>query len=61
LKQNEKGISKKFVQVLVDKHELDTDPWPQGGELLYRNGEPIGRTTSAAYGFTLGCQVCSFE
>uniref|UniRef100_A0A1I7XPI7 Pyruvate dehydrogenase phosphatase regulatory subunit, mitochondrial n=1 Tax=Heterorhabditis bacteriophora TaxID=37862 RepID=A0A1I7XPI7_HETBA len=57
-KQLERGISKRFVQLLVDKHDKDTDPWPQGGETLFRDGRPVGVTTSAAYGFTLGCQVC---
>ncbi|PAV87663.1 hypothetical protein WR25_15426 [Diploscapter pachys] len=56
--QIERGVHKKFVQLLIDKHDLDTDPWPQGGETLFRNGQPVGLTTSAAYGFTLGCQVC---
>jgi len=42
----------------VDRHDTATDPWPQGGEVLYRDGKPVGQTTSAAYGFTLGTQVC---
>lgn len=73
--QIERGVHKKFVQLLIDKHDLDTDPWPQGGETLFRwgeiqdacdwmgdfrNGQPVGLTTSAAYGFTLGCQVSFF-
>ncbi|CAI4231607.1 unnamed protein product [Auanema sp. JU1783] len=56
--QLERGVSKRFVQLLVDKHDKETDPWPQGGETLFRDGKPVGVTTSAAYGFTLGCQVC---
>jgi len=58
LSQMEKGVNKRFVQILIDKHDLETDPWPQGNEIIYRNGSPAGFTTSAAYGFTLGCQVC---
>ena len=58
LSQMEKGVNKRFVQVLIDKHDPETDPWPQGNEIIYRNGSPAGFTTSAAYGFTLGCQVC---
>ncbi|VDM96933.1 unnamed protein product [Thelazia callipaeda] len=58
LKQKKSGIHKRYVQLLVDNHDLDHDPWPQGGELIYRYGIPVGRTTSAAYGYTLGCQVC---
>lgn len=58
-KQVERGVSRRFVQLLVDKHNMDFDPWPQGGELVFRNKKPVGLTTSAAYGFTLGCQVCT--
>ncbi|KAK6025479.1 glycine cleavage T-protein, partial [Ostertagia ostertagi] len=58
-KQLERGVSKRFVQLLVDNHDKDLDPWPQGGEILFRDGKPVGMTTSAAYGFTLGCQVCT--
>ncbi|EGT39698.1 hypothetical protein CAEBREN_31204 [Caenorhabditis brenneri] len=56
--QVERGVSKRFVQLLVDGHDKETDPWPQGGETILKNGRPVGLTTSAAYGFTLGCQVC---
>lgn len=57
LKQKKNGVHKKYIQLLVYNHNLAVDPWPQGGEVIYRDGEPAGRTTSAAYGFTLGCQV----
>uniref|UniRef100_A0A0R3RQV8 DAO domain-containing protein n=1 Tax=Elaeophora elaphi TaxID=1147741 RepID=A0A0R3RQV8_9BILA len=60
LEQKRSGIRKRFVQLLVGNHDLDHDPWPQGGELIYRFGEPVGRTTSAAYGYTLNCQVIFF-
>lgn len=56
--QVERGVSKRFVQLLVDGHDKETDPWPQGGETILKNGRAVGLTTSAAYGFTLGCQVC---
>lgn len=56
--QVERGVSKRFVQLLVDGHDKETDPWPQGGETILKDGRPVGLTTSAAYGFTLGCQVC---
>ena len=57
LKQMDTGVNKRFVQLLIDKHDSETDPWPQGNELIFRNGKSCGWTTSAAYGFTLGCQV----
>lgn len=55
--QVERGVSKRFVQLLVDGHDKETDPWPQGGETILKDGRAVGLTTSAAYGFTLGCQV----
>ena len=58
MKQMDTGVNKRFIQLLIDKHDPSSDPWPQGNELIYRNGVACGWTTSAAYGFTLGCQVC---
>lgn len=60
MQQLNRGVHKRYVQLLIDDHNLDVDPWPQGGELIYRYGIPSGRTTSAAYGYTLGCQVTFF-
>ena len=57
LKQMKEGVRRRFVQLLVDEHDMEKDTWPQGGEAIYRNGKHVGWTTSAAYGFTLGCQV----
>jgi hypothetical protein len=57
---------KKIIKICIQKgylfiknlsHCLDTDPWPQGNEPLFRNGKLVGWTTTAAYGFTLGCHV----
>ncbi|VBB29742.1 unnamed protein product [Acanthocheilonema viteae] len=45
LGQKLNGIHKRFVQLFVDNYDLDHDPWPQGGDLIYRYGEPVGRTT----------------
>uniref|UniRef100_A0A7E4ZTD6 DAO domain-containing protein n=1 Tax=Panagrellus redivivus TaxID=6233 RepID=A0A7E4ZTD6_PANRE len=56
--QTETGVNKRFVQLLIDKHDRERDPWPQGREIIFRDGIPCGWTTSATYGFTLGCQVC---
>uniref|UniRef100_A0AC34FMU9 Pyruvate dehydrogenase phosphatase regulatory subunit, mitochondrial n=1 Tax=Panagrolaimus sp. ES5 TaxID=591445 RepID=A0AC34FMU9_9BILA len=58
MKQMDSGVNKRFIQLLINKHDPNSDPWPQGNELIFRNGVPSGWTTSAAYGFTLGCQVC---
>uniref|UniRef100_A0A914I8S8 Uncharacterized protein n=1 Tax=Globodera rostochiensis TaxID=31243 RepID=A0A914I8S8_GLORO len=57
-RQLERGVSKRFVQLLVDEHDMDRDPWPHGDEPIFRDGALAGWTTTAAYGFTLGCQVC---
>lgn len=62
LKERDAGVKRRYVQLLVDSnaHDLNADPWPQGGEPIYRNKKFCGLTTSSAYGFTLGCQVRSF-
>ena len=60
-RQMERGVNKRFVQLLVDRHDLDNDPWPQGEEPIYRNNKLIGWTTTAAYGFTLGCHVIKLK
>lgn len=57
LKQLKNGILKRFVQILIDKHKMDSDPWPQGGEPLFCNNKLAGWTTSSAYAFTLGNHV----
>uniref|UniRef100_A0A1I7S0V8 Pyruvate dehydrogenase phosphatase regulatory subunit, mitochondrial n=1 Tax=Bursaphelenchus xylophilus TaxID=6326 RepID=A0A1I7S0V8_BURXY len=58
LRLNEEPVTKRFVQLLVDRHDMEIDPWPQGDEPIYKDGKLCGWTTSAAYGFTLGSQVC---
>ncbi|XP_013416036.1 pyruvate dehydrogenase phosphatase regulatory subunit, mitochondrial isoform X2 [Lingula anatina] len=58
LKQKEEGIKKRFVQLLVEDHDNHSDPWPWGGEPIYRNGKFAGMTTSAAYGFSLESHIC---
>ena len=58
VKQKESGIKKKLVQFLVEDHNVDLDPWPWGGEPIYRNGVYAGNVTSTAYGYTLERHVC---
>ncbi|UJR10014.1 hypothetical protein I4U23_014237 [Adineta vaga] len=58
LKQRTNGIHKRLVQFHLEDHNLDSDPWPWSEEPIYRNGEFCGFVTSAAYGFTIGKQVC---
>ena len=35
----------------------DPEPMLWGGELVLRDGEPVGQVTSAAYGATVGASV----
>ena len=58
VKQKEEGIRKKLVMFLLENHDVDSDPWPWGGEPIYRNGQYCGTTTSTAFGYTLNKQVC---
>ncbi|CAF4435085.1 unnamed protein product, partial [Adineta steineri] len=58
IKQKSEGIQKRFIQFLLEDHDIDRDPWPWSGEPIYRNGEFCGYVTSTAYGFTLGKQLC---
>ena len=46
-------LTKRIVQFTLD----DAEPMLWGGELILRNGEPIGELRSAAYGHTLGRAV----
>ena len=42
--QVEEGVKKLFVMLLLDpiEHSSDLDPWPWGGESIYRNDEFCG-------------------
>jgi dimethylglycine dehydrogenase len=51
VRQKAEGIPRAFVTVALDR-EADSDPW--GNEPLYKDGVMIGRTTSGAYGYTIG-------
>ena len=44
LMQVEQGVKKLFVMLLLDpiEHSSDLDPWPGGGESIYRNDEFCG-------------------
>ncbi|KAI6230088.1 hypothetical protein M3Y99_01099500 [Aphelenchoides fujianensis] len=58
LEQADQPPRKRYVQLLVDNFNFEDDPWPTGDEPIYRDSKVVGWTTSAAYGFTLGSQVC---
>ena len=57
LKQRDKGVKRKYIQLLLTDHDLEIDPWAWGGEPIYRNGKYCGMTTTTAYGFTFKKQV----
>jgi len=58
--QIDNGVKKMFVMLLLDPidHSADIDPWPWGGESIYRNGKYCGSVTTTSYGFSLAKQIC---
>ena len=58
--QLDNGVRKLFVMLLLDPvdHNTDLDPWPWGGEPIYRDDKFCGTVTTTSYGFSLGKQVC---
>ncbi|XP_043248408.1 pyruvate dehydrogenase phosphatase regulatory subunit, mitochondrial [Colletes gigas] len=58
LKQREEGVKRKYVQLLLNDHDLELDTWCWGNEPIFRNGEYCGMTTTTGYGFTFKKQVC---
>lgn len=57
LNQREQGVKRKYVQLLLNDHDLEFDTWCWGGEPIYRNGKYCGMTTTTGYGFTFKKQV----
>ena len=53
----EQRLKRRFCQLLLEDHDLYQDPWPWGGEPIYRNNKLCGYTTSTAYGYSLEKQV----
>uniref|UniRef100_A0A1B6D3W9 Pyruvate dehydrogenase phosphatase regulatory subunit, mitochondrial n=1 Tax=Clastoptera arizonana TaxID=38151 RepID=A0A1B6D3W9_9HEMI len=58
LKQQQEGVNKMYVQLLLSDHDLETDFWCWGGEPIYRDNVYVGNTTTTGYGFTFKKQVC---
>jgi dimethylglycine dehydrogenase len=50
VRQQQQGVPRKFVTIEVDAKE--SDPW--GNEPLFIGRKMVGRTTTGAYGYTLG-------
>jgi pyruvate dehydrogenase phosphatase regulatory subunit len=59
-RQLDEGVRKLFVMLQLDNvdHNSDLDPWPWGGEPIYRDGVLVGNVTTTSYGFSLGKQIC---
>ncbi|PYL01353.1 MAG: hypothetical protein DME19_01910 [Verrucomicrobia bacterium] len=53
LKQQETGVKRRLAIFILK----DPEPMLWGGELIYRDGKPVGYTTSGAYGHTVGAAV----
>jgi 4-methylaminobutanoate oxidase (formaldehyde-forming) len=53
LEQKARGIKRRLVTFVLE----DPEPLLWGSEPIYRNGRPVGYTTSAAYGHSLGHSV----
>lgn len=50
-------MTKRYIQLIIDGHDMNNDPWPCGGEPIYLDGICVGKTTTTGYGFTLEKQV----
>ncbi|RWS24504.1 pyruvate dehydrogenase phosphatase regulatory subunit-like protein [Leptotrombidium deliense] len=60
LRQKEKGIKRRYVQLILENFDESCPVWPNGMEPIFVSGhdEPIGMTTTTGYGYTLGKHVC---
>lgn len=52
LRRKEAGFADRLVTIA-----LEGDYVPQNGDAVLVDGDPVGATTSAAYGYTVGCPV----
>jgi len=50
LKQKQAGVKRRLVIFVLE----DPEPVLWGGEPIYRDGSPVGYTTSGSYGHTVG-------
>jgi glycine cleavage system aminomethyltransferase T/glycine/D-amino acid oxidase-like deaminating enzyme len=61
LRHKEAGVKHRLVQFLLSHRDIGTmdDPEPllYYNEIIYRNGEPVGRILAGGYGHTLGASV----
>jgi 4-methylaminobutanoate oxidase (formaldehyde-forming) len=53
VKQKQSGLKRQLVIFVLE----DPEPMLWASEPIYRNGKPVGYTTSGAYGHTLGAAI----
>ncbi|XP_054719909.1 pyruvate dehydrogenase phosphatase regulatory subunit, mitochondrial-like [Uloborus diversus] len=58
MKQKQEGIKRRYIQLVLEDHDIEQDIWPWGSEPIYVNGKFAGLTTNAGYGFTLKKMIC---
>jgi pyruvate dehydrogenase phosphatase regulatory subunit len=54
-KQHSEGAKRMLALFVIDSdtHDVDADPWPWGGEPIYRDGVFVGTVTTTSFGFSL--------
>ncbi|XP_065214392.1 pyruvate dehydrogenase phosphatase regulatory subunit, mitochondrial [Planococcus citri] len=58
LRQREEGVKRMYVQLILNDHDAEVDPWCWGNEPIYRDDKYVGAVTTTSYGFTFKKQVC---
>lgn len=58
LRQRDEGVSRMYVQLLLNDHDPEIDTWSWGAEPILRNGVYCGQTTTTGYGYTFKKLVC---
>ncbi|XP_042241378.1 pyruvate dehydrogenase phosphatase regulatory subunit, mitochondrial-like [Homarus americanus] len=57
-RQKKEGVRRLYVQLQLQDHNPEVDPWAWGGEPIYRNDVFVGITTTTGYGYTLNNLIC---
>ncbi|KAK8751774.1 hypothetical protein OTU49_010291 [Cherax quadricarinatus] len=57
-RQKKEGVKRLYVQLKLQDHNPEVDPWAWGGEPIYRDDVFVGVTTTTGYGFTLNNLIC---
>lgn len=57
LRQREEGVRRMYVQLILNDHDAEIDPWCWGNEPIYRDDKYVGAVTTTSYGFTFKKQA----